>query len=245
MANPGATISATEPKQTQKGPEKVHTWPHLVAKEFLCALLFLVVILLYSYYIDAPLRELANPGEPENPAKAPWYFLGLQEELVYFDPWFAGVVLPFLIIIGLMLVPYIDPNPRGNGYYTFWERPFSVTVFCFGFLLWYVLIIIGVYCRGPFWAWFWPWEEWTLAFPTPPPLWSLPSPVGFVLLVAYFGLGMWWPAKKWRSFYEELGPIRYGITMFLLLTMIGSILKIGLRLGFEIKYVFQTPWFNI
>ncbi len=142
MANPEATTLKTEPKQTQAGPEKLHTWPHLVAKEFLCGLLFLIVILLYSYYVDAPLRELANPGEPENPAKAPWYFLGLQEELVYFDPWFAGVVLPSLIIIGLMVIPYIDPNPKGNGYYTFGERKFAVTVFCFGFLLWYVLILI-------------------------------------------------------------------------------------------------------
>ncbi|HHT9120903.1 MAG TPA: hypothetical protein ACFYD3_10240 [Candidatus Hypogeohydataceae bacterium YC41] len=245
MANTEATAIKTQPKQTQAGSERVHTWPGLVAKEFLCALLFLVVILLYSYYVDAPLRELANPGEPENPAKAPWYFLGLQEALVYFDPWFAGVVLPTFIIIGLMVLPYIDINPQGSGYYTFKERKFAVTVFCFGFLFWYVLILIGVYCRGPFWAWFWPWEQWTLAFPTPPPLWSLSTPVGALLLLAYFGLGMWLPTRIWKDFYQRLGIIRYSITVFLLLTMIGTILKIGLRLGLNIKYVLQTPWINI
>lgn len=229
----------------QPAAEKVHTWPSLVAKEFLCALLFLVIIFFYSYYVDAPLRELANPGEPENPAKAPWYFLGLQEELVYFDPWFAGVVLPGLIIMGLMVIPYIDVSPKGIGYYTFRERKFAVTVFTFGFLLWYVLILIGVYCRGPFWAWFWPWQQWTLAFPTPPPLWSFPLPLGIVVLLAYFGGGMVLPAYLRRDFYKRIGLVNYIITTFLLLTMIGTILKIALRLGFNIKYVLQTPWFNI
>lgn len=229
----------------QPAAEKVHTWPNLVAKEFLCALLFLVIIFFYSYYVDAPLRELANPGEPENPAKAPWYFLGLQEALVYFDPWFAGVVLPGLIIMGLMVIPYIDVSPKGTGYYAFRERKFAVTIFTFGFLLWYVLILIGVYCRGPFWAWFWPWQQWTLAFPTPPPLWSFPLPLGIVVLLAYFGGGMVLPAYLWRDFYKRIGLVNYIITMFLLLTMIGTVLKIALRLGFNIKYVLQTPWFNI
>src|SRR3972149_11916365 len=122
MANPEATMLRPEPKQTLTGPEKIHTWPHLVAKEFLCALLFLVVILLYSYYVDAPLRELANPGEPENPAKAPWYFLGLQEVLVYFDPWFAGVVLPMCIIFALMPIRRTYNITQGSGYYIFSER---------------------------------------------------------------------------------------------------------------------------
>ena len=93
-----------------------------------------VILLVYSYYVDAPLRELANPGEPENPAKAPWYFLGLQEILVYFDPWIAGVVVPSIIIMGLMAIPYIDVNPKGNGGYCFWDRRFAVTVFLFGFI---------------------------------------------------------------------------------------------------------------
>lgn len=241
-----AEVSTVEAKPTkQVTPEKVHTWPYLVAKEFLCTLLFIVVIFFYSYYVDAPLRELANPGEPENPAKAPWYFLGLQEELVYFDPWYAGVVLPSLIILGLMFIPYIDMNPKGSGYYTFRERKFAVTIFSFGFLLWYVLILIGVYCRGPFWAWFWPWEQWTLAFPTPPPLWSFPASLGALILLVYFGGGMALPAYIWKDFYNRLGLVRYSITMMLLLLMIGTILKIGLRLGFNIKYVLITPWFNI
>lgn len=238
-------ITREEDSKTKVKQEKVHTWPNLVAKEFLCGLLFLVIIFFYSYYVDAPLRELANPGEPENPAKAPWYFLGLQEVLVYFDPWFAGVVLPMFIIFGLMLIPYIDTNPKGSGYYIFSERKFAVTVFTFGFIYWYVLIIIGVYCRGPFWAWFWPWEQWTLDFPTPPPLWSPHWALGLLMLLAFFGGGMYYPAKRWRSWYQGLGPVRYSITMFLLLVMIGTVVKSVLRLGLNIKYVLQTPWINI
>ncbi|MFQ5861819.1 MAG: hypothetical protein ACE5IC_01745 [Candidatus Brocadiales bacterium] len=244
MSSAEAVVKEAEPKK-KPAPEKVHTWPNLVAKEFLCALLFLVIIFFYSYYVDAPLRELANPGEPENPAKAPWYFLGLQEELVYFDPWYAGVVLPTLIIVGLMIIPYIDINPKGSGYYTFSERKFAVTIFVFGFVLWYVLILIGVYCRGPFWAWFWPWEEWTLDFPTPAPLWSPHWIFGSLILLVYFGVGMVWPARKWKNFYQQLGLVRYSITMLLLLLMIGTILKMGLRLGFSIKYILATPWINI
>ncbi|MDO8140874.1 MAG: hypothetical protein Q6358_05195, partial [Candidatus Brocadiales bacterium] len=98
--------------------DRVFTWPTLVAKEFLAAIFVTVGLLFYSYVVDAPLRELSNPGQAENPAKAPWYFLGLQEALVYFDPWFAGVGLPSLIIVGLILIPYLDINPKGNGYYT-------------------------------------------------------------------------------------------------------------------------------
>ena len=64
----------------------------------------------------------AFPGKSPNPSKVPWYFLGLQEMLVYFDPWLAGVVLPGLIIAGLICIPYVDKNPKGNGYYTFTER---------------------------------------------------------------------------------------------------------------------------
>ena len=81
--------------------------------------------------------------------------------LVYFDPWLAGVVLPSLIVVGLIAIPYIDINPKGNGYYTFAERKWSIIIFSFGFfVLWLLLIVIGVFFRGPGWLWYWPWQEW-------------------------------------------------------------------------------------
>ena len=95
-----------------------------------------------------------------NPSKAPWYFLGLQEMLVYFDPWIAGVVMPSIIMVGLMVFPYVDSNPLGNGYYTLRQRRFALWMFGAGFLMWILLIVIGTFIRGPGWIWFWPGQTW-------------------------------------------------------------------------------------
>ncbi|MCA9633122.1 MAG: hypothetical protein KC766_35965, partial [Myxococcales bacterium] len=89
-------------------PDKVHTWPYLVRLEMMVGTGVLAFMTIWSILVDAPLEEPANPTKTPNPSKAPWYFLGLQEILVYFDPWFAGVVLPGIIIVGLMIIPYID-----------------------------------------------------------------------------------------------------------------------------------------
>ena len=112
-------------------PKYVHVWPYLVRVEFLAALAILTLLFVWSVVIDAPLEEAANPNRTPNPSKAPWYFLGLQEMLVYFDPWMAGVALPVLIILGLAAIPYLDVNPKGNGYYTLRERAFAVLTFNF------------------------------------------------------------------------------------------------------------------
>src|SRR5712672_3499304 len=117
--------------------EKLHTWPFLVRNEFLMMLLVIIVLTVWSLLLNAPLEQPSNPTRTPNPSKAPWYFLGLQEMLVFFDPWYAGVVLPTLIIIGLCAIPYIDLNPKGNGYYTFTERKMAITTFLIGYLaLW-------------------------------------------------------------------------------------------------------------
>ena len=117
--------------------------------------------MVWSLTLNAPLEEPSNPNVTMNPAKAPWYFLGLQEMLVYFDPWMAGVVMPTLIIVGLMVVPYIDVNPLGNGYYTYKQRKFAIWTFLVGFIgLWVLMIVIGTFIRGPGWMWFWPGQTW-------------------------------------------------------------------------------------
>jgi len=144
-----------------KWEREVHTWPYLMRVEFIAAILVTVLLMVWSITLNAPLEEPANPNVTMNPSKAPWYFLGLQEMLVYFDPWLAGVVFPTLIIIGLMAIPYIDANPLGNGYYTYKQRKFAIWTFSFGFLgLWILMIIIGTFIRGPGWMWFWPTETW-------------------------------------------------------------------------------------
>ena len=250
--------------ERQKVDDKVHTWPHLVRLEFLCIIVSLIVLTIWSITIDAPLEEAANPTKTPNPSKAPWYFLGLQEMLVYFDPWIAGVVLPGLIIVGLMLIPYLDTNPKGNGYYTFSARKFAIPTYLFGFLfLWVFLIILGVFLRGPGWNFFWPWQKWdprkvvaitNIDLSYWGPFKYLGNPriagieiIGLMVLGFYYSIGLLfylWRRKKSPTL-QQLGPVRYTIVAFFFLTMVLLPIKIFLRLAFNIKYIWVTPWFNI
>jgi Cytochrome b(C-terminal)/b6/petD len=162
-SDPAAAKTAHRKTQPyEKGWEReVHTWPYLMRIEFVAAILVTVLLMVWSLTLNAPLEEPSNPNVTMNPAKAPWYFLGLQEMLVYFDPWIAGVVMPSLIIVGLMVVPYIDENPLGNGYYTYKQRKFAIWAFLVGFVgLWVLMIVIGTFIRGPGWMWFWPTQTW-------------------------------------------------------------------------------------
>jgi hypothetical protein len=141
--------------------EKVLVWPDLVYTELICMVVLTAVLLVWAIALKAPLEEPASAVKTPNPSKAPWYFLGLQEMLVYYDPWMAGVVLPSLVVFGLMAIPYIDFNKKGNGYYTIEERPFAYLMFQFGFLvLWVTLIVMGTFLRGPNWNFFGPYEYW-------------------------------------------------------------------------------------
>src|SRR5262249_54563531 len=131
--------------------------------ELICLVLFTVILLVWSVKIPAPLEEPASQARTPNPSKAPWYFLGLQELLVYFDPRIAGVLLPGFIIVGLMAVPYLDRNPKGTGYYTFDERPCAGSFYCAGLLpLSVPLVIRGTFLRGPSRAVLGPLECWEI-----------------------------------------------------------------------------------
>jgi hypothetical protein len=149
------------PDEKESSSQKTWVWPDLLYIEFIALIICSFVLIFWAIYLRAPLEQPANPAATPNPSKAPWYFLGLQEMLVYYDPWYAGVVLPSIIIIGLMAIPYIDVNPKGNGYYTFAERKFSIGIFLFGHLaLWVFMIITGTFLRGPGWNFFGPFEYW-------------------------------------------------------------------------------------
>jgi hypothetical protein len=149
------------PPLEKEDDEKVLVWPDLVYTELICMIALTALLLVWAIALQAPLEEPASSVKTPNPSKAPWYFLGLQEMLVYFDPWYAGVVLPSVVIFGLMAIPFLDFNKKGNGYYTIEERPFSYLVFQVGFLqLWVVLIVLGTFLRGPNWNFFGPFEPW-------------------------------------------------------------------------------------
>ncbi len=252
--------------EESKLADKVQVWPYLVKVEFLASILIMVILTFWSFLLDAPLEEPANPALTPNPSKAPWYFLGLQEILVYFDPWIAGVLIPTLIIMGLAAIPYIDINPKGNGYYTFKERKFAVLTFCFGFIiLWVSLIVLGTFFRGPGWNLFFPWEYWDthrvvamtnvdfteFFFNIPTMLVDgslnpLAMLIGSVTIIVWYGIGvLYYLKKRTTDMMRQLGPIRYGIVAFLFLTMMGLPAKIVLRIAFNIKYILVTPFFNI
>ena len=249
--------TAAKKKVAEELPEKVHVWPYLVRLEFLCALIVIVGLTVWSIVIDAPLEEAANPTKTPNPSKAPWYFLGLQDILVYFDPWFAGVIAPVLIIVGLMLIPYLDVNPKGNGYYTYTERKLAIWVYSFGFLvLWIALIIMGVFLRGPGWNLFMPWQYWDAHKVVALVNVDLPyafgfrdywysAAFGFSVVAAYFGLGTGLYMFLERKAIKSVGALRMLLKINLMLIMAGIVIKIVLRLAFNIKYIIVTPWINI
>jgi hypothetical protein len=261
-------VKAPEPRKAfDPRFDKVHTWPHLVRVEFLCAVITLIIMLVWSIAIDAPLEEPANLAKTPNPSKAPWYFLGLQEILTYFDPWIAGVVLPSLILVGLILIPYIDTNPKGNGYYTYKERKFAVLGYCFGFLgLWIFTMIIGVFLRGPGWNFFGPFTEWdahkvvamntvnlNLFFAQKLGLDFLRDPViaiffGFGVIGAYYSSAVvYWKYKmaKGSEMLQEMGVVRYGIAAFLFLTMMAVPIKAFMLNILKIKYIVVIKAINL
>lgn len=226
--------------------EKVDTWPNLVVKELIAMLIFSIVLVAWALVQDAPLEELANPSMTPKEAKAPWYFVGLQELLVYFDPWIAGVILPTIILVGLALIPYIDPDPiKGVGRYAIKKRKFAAFCFIFGFTMWYVLVAVGQYFRGPGWTFFWPWESWETAKEVEASLVNFPLPVGIAFLVLYFAMGISIPAAVFPNHFWRLGLLRYLITWTLLMSMMFVPVKIILRQVFHIRYILTTPWFNV
>jgi hypothetical protein len=267
LAAVGKRVEVPIKKATGPGDDKVHTWPHLVRAEFLCSIGIILLLLVWSLLVDAPLEEPANPTRTPNPSKAPWYFLGLQEMLVFFDPWHAGVVLPTFIIVGLMVIPYIDINPKGNGYYTWEHRKWELITFFVGFhILWVSLIIIGTFLRGPGWNWFWFWEKWdahkveSLTNVDLPYLLGVRDEttaliVGAIFVLGYFVVGTvafrmfckWVKGADWNEFIARWGETRFHITSFLFLNMWAVVIKMLMRHLFNIKYimVLKTPLFSI
>ena len=242
---------------------EVHVWPYLMRIEFLAAIIVTAILMVWSITLNAPLEEPANPNLTMNPAKAPWYFLGLQEMLVYFDPWIAGVVMPTVIIIGLMAIPYIDVNPLGNGYYTYKQRRLAIWAFLIGFLgLWVAMIIIGTFIRGPGWMWFWPSQTWDhnrLIFEVNRNLHEILGIRNRWVAVVFGGLvtGLYVVVAAWtihkvcmltefsRKMYRRMSLLQIVTLQVLLIMMLSLPVKMVLRLVFRIKYVWVTPWFNI
>ncbi len=135
--------------------DKVHTWPHLLAVEFVASLALMAFVTLFSIFVNAPLLQYANINQTPNPSKAPWYFLGLQELLTMFHPMVAGVTIPGIGLIALILAPYIDKNPSNKPE----DRKFAISLMTVHLMFWAVLVMIGSFFRGPGFNFVFPWKE--------------------------------------------------------------------------------------
>ena len=149
-------VKAGAIQQVKSEPhDKVSTWPHLVAAEFVALMVCTAALLVFSVFVNAPLLEFANFNEQPNPSKAPWYFLGLQELLSYFDPQVAGVLIPGLGLLGLAIIPYLDKNPSVRPS----DRKLAIMIFSFFFFASAILTIYGSFFRGPGFNFTFPWSD--------------------------------------------------------------------------------------
>jgi hypothetical protein len=161
-----------------------------------------------------------------------------------------------------MVIPYIDINPRGNGYYCFKDRKWEILTFFFGFhVLWIAMIMIGTFFRGPGWNLFWPWQKWDPHKVVALTNVDLPYLVGFrdyfwsavfslvmigLFFVVVISLFYAFVVKiKGKEFIERWGMVRFSITAALIALMVSLPAKMALRLLFNVKYVLVTPWINI
>jgi hypothetical protein len=263
-------LAKGEPPLEKLEDEKVLVWPDLVYTELIAMIVATFVLTIWAILLKAPLEQPASSAKAPNPSKAPWYFLGLQEMLVYYDPWMAGVVLPTMIIVGLVALPYIDFNQKGNGYFTFAQRKFAVTTFLFGFVvLWVTLIVLGTFLRGPNWNFFGPFEEWDphKVLPLnnvnlsdyfwlhlmgrvfePGQGWFLRELPGIILVLAYMILLPPLLAKTvLKSFFIRMGFARFFLLVTLIQFMAALPIKMILRWTINLKYIVYIPeyFFNI
>ena len=256
------------PVEKEESDQKMLVFPYLIFIEFVVALFYAIMLVVWSLVLKAPLEDPANPTISPNPSKAPWYFLGLQELLVYFDPWIAGVLLPTFIIVGLCALPYLDRSPKGSGYYSFRQRRVWVTGFLFSFwMLWITLIVFGTFLRGPNWNFFGPFETWNVHKVVPlvnvnlsdyifikwlsmglPKQWFIREAPGFLLLGIFFFVPPIVAAATFcKKAYQEMGGVRYVVASFLLLVIIAVPIKMYLRWAFNLKYLVAIPefFFNV
>ena len=259
VANDDRAEEDLPPNEAEDAKTRYFVWPDLVVIEVIAVVAVCIVLLAWSLAVAAPLEAPAHPTVTPNPARAPWYFVGLQELLVYFDPAIAGVVYPLLILFGLAAIPYLDVEPTGGGYYSFKQRRRGIWIFLFGFLqLWILLIVVGLFFRGPNWAFYGPYEERdphriesAKNVSLSEMVWGddeaessgalrslLRESPGLLLLGLYFiGTPFLLKRRVLRSYYEAAGRARYAVLTFLLLAMAAIPIKMILCWTLHLSYI--------
>jgi menaquinol-cytochrome c reductase cytochrome b/c subunit len=152
----GVVPREVEQQRDEELPDDaVFTWPHFLIRHAVVAGGVVVVVFVLAILFQAPLKDIANPSETPDVAKAPWYFAGLQELLHWFQPVVAGVLVPGAALTWLVALPYLD---RGRGW-RIRDRRFVVVVFTVVAVAALVLTVVGTFFRGPEWSWVWPWHH--------------------------------------------------------------------------------------
>jgi hypothetical protein len=238
------------------GQKLVDTWPHLLKRELIASLIVLLLLTWWAMALQVPLGTRADPRFTPTVAKAPWFFVGIQEMLQYFDAWLAGIVLPVLVVVGLCVLPYIDAGQEQSGRYTLRRRPLALLVTSALLVLWLLPMIVGQLFRS---------EQWTLQ-----PAWRAPpvdlvpalapvslarklglGSVGGQLLggllclgpfAALFACWFWLRRKAWAA---DLGWGRFTLAGVFLLCLMGVAVKVALQLCLDVRYLWVTPWFRI
>lgn len=239
---------------TQNPMEKVLVWPYLVRIEFIAALLFLFLLSLMAVFIDAPLAPLANPDVTPNPAKAPWYFLGLQELLLHMDKALAGVIVPGAVLLGLAALPYIDVRRKGTGIWFYSRKGVPITLFSFAYTtVWNVALILideylpvpgeaGAHGIGPI-VKYWlhnlqraGWPGLSDAFINTVAGWLVPS---FIMLLIPASLVLIL-RRRWQADTREaaIGLFSFFVASFLVLTIVGTAFR---GPGMKLMWPWEIP----
>jgi hypothetical protein len=251
----------TEEQQAAELGQLVSTWPSLLRLELLAAMVTMLVVTWWAIGLQVPLGPQADPSITPTVAKAPWFFIGIQEMLQYFDAWLAGVILPLLSVVGLCALPYLDVSDAGSGRYTWRNRPLALAVIVGLLLIWLVPALVGQLWRGENW-------ELAAAWRSIPPTQLKPAPleasrlslagalglhgalehvVGCVACLGPFAaLALLGPRlARGRPRLEEMGRGRVFFAGALVLVMLGVLVKVALHVTLGLHYLWVTPWFRI
>jgi hypothetical protein len=174
-------------------------YPHLILREVIVLQILTIALVIVGLFWDAPLEQLANPLLTPNPAKAPWYFLGLQELLHYFPPLVAGIIIPTLVVVAFVVIPYFNVNVRGE---PLWSGRRAERLLLFLGAVGLLIVLLAVF------------DAWTVLVPT--------VAITTVMFWSYFAK----PGSEfWRTRPISWWVMTWFITVALVLTLVGTFFR--------------------
>ncbi|MDP6102923.1 MAG: menaquinol-cytochrome C reductase [Dehalococcoidia bacterium] len=220
-------VKGTSPA-VDKGPEDtVMSWPNLLILEVLTALGTTVLLLFWSLAMNAPLRELANPDVTENPAKAPWYFMNLQELLLHMHPALAGVIIPAVVILVLMAIPYFDRSKADIGIWFASRKGRMIAIWS---TVYTMVTIVGLILFDEFVR-----VRSLISTPEILPGTIIPlAVIGGLMVLLYFMIRRWQPTRR----EVLIGLFTAFAVTYLLLTISGTMFR---GLGMHLTWPWDLP----